>query len=429
MRLDINRSFPLSPKPPNIDCVSDDFPMIPVMTMERAERAAKYADKLFHSGILDISVCFACAMTSKGRDRIRRYSQDKTGMYPETGSQKSLPEIQRFAQSMHELLGKESPDKETRPDKTMQIVRAAYPRIYNECLVIKGHGPHEQGYFSHTYFKLLRIDFSAGVPENDKMNSEGYYLLAVMLWIFQYEKRPLIGYDILLAQVMRRTLENRKSLARLDRVYLDYKEDVQPRKKQIEEYDSIAKGKEIPCSQVVEGKSYNEGVIQRFTRFYAIMDQPLDLYQVLEATNLTRKEYLRLSKMALDTHEPLSRLTVPYSLLKQHRLQEEYLEAHNKQLIKDLHSARERLEAIVQSDEKVAALEERNTELESQFKRLNDELSSAHSRERGLKSDLAKTTRLLREKDKIIEGHTLDRAELVELRESLYELSQGSGDE
>ena len=405
----------------NLDMDPKQFYYKQQETLREYEEQSKQAiRKLLEMDSFYFAVFFATALSERARKKTEQLETEYPHLF--RTAEKDLrtvaytarygtnnPDVDHCVVSLLTLYGEETKDGGP-PEKTLSVVRSAYPRVYSTC---KAAGDTTD--MKDIFFRLIH---SKTEPGPEKITSDTLYLFCVMFWLFKAIGKDLSMPDGLLARAAIDALSMSEGLMP-DQCGTTFDKDV---KRRARELTASLNGKLAPCLQIQCNTYFDMGTFRLLNRLLAIAGGPADIIKTLETPPLLDKELQPLLEIRENTDLSEADLLVLFLAIKSFVAGMNSLRDKLGLAQRELTEYRERKAAEPPPDERLSEQRQKLSALESEKQHLKDKLRTTANNERALTAELAGLRKKVKSQEEEIQDHQRDLRELAELRETVYAL-------
>lgn len=387
---------------------------------EAEEHAEKSLDKLFKLNSFYYAIFFATALSERARKKVRQLEQDCPELFESKKTNQRViaytsrfsannPDVDHCVASLLALFDEETKDGDP-PDKTLALVRCAYPKLYTAC---KAAGETTQ---LVDIYMHLRNDRNKVEP--DDVSSEGIYQFCVMLWLYKIMGKEISLLDGQLAGYVIDAFHSFEFIIPSDETP-EYSVEMKRRARKMAD---ALRSKLMPCTQVQSNDLFDFATLYRYNHLLAIAGCPADAIKMLETTLLEEHELRRLLAAEEESAASVECLLIPFMIIKSFVVSMNSLRDKLGSAERELAEHRERKAAEPPPVESVSEQRREISALGSEVQRLKDKLRTAKNNERALASELAGLRKKVKSQEDEMQDHQRDLRELAELREAVYAL-------
>lgn len=388
--------------------------------------------QLFDMDELYYGAFFACALTKRGRTKLRELKAEKPELFEleeeelvdrlmsyEFLYKTGLSDIDHCVLQMLTLYHNETIEGES-PTRTLTIVKSAYPKLYSAC---KGSGNATS--LPHLFVQYGNVDQEKDVEIYKTITSEGMYVLCLLYWLHFSLGKAFIPFDVVFAIMLIEVMKNQSRLTEMLGDPILGKEQ----KQHVKELRRELIGKSISCVQLFNNDYLDEDQIIFYRNLFEAAGNQVDLLKRLEAYTLTDDDLIAFVDMEHNHGLGMEEIIIPYLIIKQFIDTEETLQQRIESLQEKLNETKSHIQPVAPESEQLKSSQEMILSLQNQLNRSEQDRNAAEKRERGLMAELSKARKEIAKKESEILSIHSERIELAELREALYEISRNDADQ
>ena len=368
-------------------------------------------EQLLALGQLDNIVFFACMLTERGRRRIDNViAGDSAILFSSSAAMPArktgLLELDNYIEKMTCLHAAETAGG-GHPNKTISVVKQAYPEIYRQCC---NHASHTDTLF---IFEALR---KRKAPKHQPaMESGAYYMSATVIWLCLAMRIDMALMDNHLAYILYQCIHEDE---RLYEYYYPAVEGIGKQK------PPAMSDPLMPCLTVRCSDKITADIMRTLYNIVRLAGSDLDVVKLVESASIRPDEESCMSLLARNRGYSEGDLTAVFLVIRQLLRNQSYQTKLLDETTQKLADAEKSLSEVITVDDTVQDIREQLANALADKQKSDKENQNLHQQNKGLCADLAAANRRIRELEAASIAHRADVEELAELRETLYLMMQ-----